>query len=162
MMRVASYITESIVDGPGLRLTVFVQGCPHRCPGCHNPQTHDFEGGREMTVEELTRIYGENPLLDGLTLSGGEPMCQPGACAALARGVRALGGNVWVYSGYTYEEILADPAKKELLDAADVLVDGPFLESQRSLELLWRGSANQRLIDLKATRQRGGLTLWQK
>ena len=162
MMRIASYITESIVDGPGLRLTVFVQGCPHRCPGCHNPQTHDFSGGREMGVEELTRIYAENPLLDGLTLSGGEPMCQPEACAALARAVRALGGNVWVYSGDTYEEILADPAKKALLDAADVLVDGPFLESRRSLELLWRGSANQRVIDLNATRRRGELTLWQK
>ena len=162
MMRIANYITESIVDGPGLRLTVFVQGCPHRCPGCHNPQTHDFAGGREVTVEELTRIYAENPLLDGLTLSGGEPMCQPGDCEALARAVRALGGNVWVYSGDTYEEILADPAKKALLDAADVLVDGPFQEARRSLELLWRGSANQRVIDLNATRQRGELTLWQK
>lgn len=161
-MRIASLISESIVDGPGLRLTVFVQGCPHGCPGCHNPQTHAFDGGREMTVEEICRIYEENPLLDGLTLSGGEPMCQPTECAVLAREIRARGGNIWVYSGYTYEQIEADVAKKALLDAADVLIDGPFIQSQRSLELLWRGSKNQRIIDLNATRRKGSLTLWQK
>lgn len=159
MMRVADYISESIVDGPGLRLTVFVQGCPHRCPGCHNPGTHDFSGGREIAVAALLQRYAENPLLDGLTLSGGEPMCQAASCAALARGVRALGGTVWVYTGFLYEALPAVPDAQALLLAADVLVDGPFLQAQRSLELRWRGSANQRVIDLNATRQRGCLTL---
>lgn len=161
MMRIADCITESIVDGPGLRMTVFVQGCPHHCPGCQNPGTHDFSGGHEVGVAELCRCYAENPLLDGLTLSGGEPMCQPEDCAALARAVRALGGNVWVYTGFLYEALTNDPARRALLDEADVLVDGPFLQAQRSLELRWRGSANQRVIDLRATRRNGILTLWK-
>ena len=101
-MRIAGTVSESIVDGPGLRLTVFTQGCPHHCPGCHNPQTPDPAGGREESTAALLARYAANPLLDGLTLSGGEPMEQAAECAALAEAVHALGGNVWVYTGWRY------------------------------------------------------------
>ena len=142
-MRIAGTVSESIVDGPGLRLTVFTQGCPHRCPGCHNPQTHDPAGGREETTTALLARY------------------TAAECAALAEAVHALGGNVWVYTGWRYEALVqeADPARLRLLAAADVLVDGPYVEAERSLELRWRGSQNQRLIDLNATRRTRKLTL---
>lgn len=161
-MRIASYVHDSIVDGPGLRLTVFVQGCPHRCPGCHNPQTHDFAGGKALSVAELVRQMDENPLLDGLTLSGGEPFAQAEDCAALARAARERGLNVWCYSGWTLEELLQDtrPGVRELLELADVLVDGPFLLEQRSLTLKWRGSANQRVLDLPRSLAAGEAVLW--
>lgn len=156
-MRIANLISDSIVDGVGLRLTVFTQGCPHRCEGCHNPQTHDFAGGREVSVAEILQKVRENPLLDGITLSGGEPFCQADACAELARAVKALGLNVWTYTGYTYEQLIAEarPEQLALLDATDVLIDGPFILSQRTLELPWRGSRNQRLIDLCQTKAQG-------
>jgi anaerobic ribonucleoside-triphosphate reductase activating protein len=156
-MRIADVISDSIVDGPGLRMTVFTQGCPHRCPGCHNPQTHDPNGGMEYSIASILAFAAENPLLDGLTLSGGEPFAQAADCAALARGAHEMGLNIWCYTGYTYEELLARavPAELELLNACDVLIDGPFLQSERSLELHWRGSKNQRIIDLNATRRTG-------
>lgn len=148
-MRIANYVQDSIVDGPGLRFTLFTQGCPHRCPGCHNPQTHDFAGGKEISPEELAAIILANPLTDGVTLSGGEPFAQPEECAALVRLVREKGLNVWAYSGWTFEELLrGTPAQKELLGLCDVLVDGPFLLAERSLNLKWRGSTNQRVLDL--------------
>ncbi len=161
-MRIASYVHDSIVDGPGLRLTVFVQGCPHRCPGCHNPQTHDFAGGKALSVAELVRQMDENPLLDGLTLSGGEPFAQAEDCAALARAARERGLNVWCYSGWTLEELLRDqrPGVRELLELTDVLVDGPFLLEERSLTLKWRGSANQRVLDLPKSLAAGEAVLW--
>ena len=160
-IRIAGTVDDSIVDGPGIRYTVFVQGCSHHCPGCHNPHTHDFAGGRVVDTEEIVAQLRGNPLLDGLTLSGGEPMEQAAECAALAEAVHALGGNVWVYTGWRYEALVqgADPARLRLLAAADVLVDGPYVEAERSLELRWRGSRNQRLIDLNATRRTGKLTL---
>ena len=161
-MRIASYVHDSIVDGPGLRLTVFVQGCPHRCPGCHNPQTHDFAGGKALSVAELVRQMDEHPLLDGLTLSGGEPFAQAEDCAALARAARERGLNVWCYSGWTLEELLRDqrPGVRELLELTDVLVDGPFLLEERSLTLKWRGSANQRVLDLPKSLAAGEAVLW--
>lgn len=163
-MRIANTVQDSIVDGPGLRFTVFTQGCPHRCPGCHNPATWPFEGGEEVTVEEVLRRMGKDPLTEGLTLSGGEPFCQAAACAALAREAKKRGLNIWTYTGYTYEELTAqaDPHRLALLAATDVLVDGPFVESLKSYEALYRGSANQRLIDLNATRRTGRLTLWTR
>ncbi len=163
-IRVNGIVQDSIVDGPGLRLAVFVQGCSHHCPGCHNPGTHDPMGGRLMETGEIARMLSENPLLDGLTLSGGEPFEQPVACLQLALAARARGLNVWAYSGSTYEALLenGDEDVKRLLAACDVLVDGPFVQSRRSLELDFRGSANQRLIDLNRTRQTGEVTLWQR
>ena len=162
-MRIADVISDSIVDGPGLRLTVFTQGCPHHCPGCHNPQTHDPAGGTEYTVHEILAFAAENPLLDGITLSGGEPFAQARDCAALASGARQMGLDIWCYTGYTYEQLLqrAKPEELALLNACDVLIDGPFLQAERSLELRWRGSRNQRIIDLNATRRSGRVVLWE-
>ncbi len=155
-IRIAGTVDDSIVDGPGIRYTVFVQGCSHHCPGCHNPHTHDFAGGRVVNTEEIVAQMRENPLLDGLTLSGGEPFEQPDACAELARQAHALGLNVWCYTGYKYEQLLAgDASRQALLSELDVLVDGPFLLAERSLDLLYRGSRNQRLIDVHTGRESG-------
>ena len=161
-MRIANTVHDSIVDGHGLRLTVFTQGCPHRCPGCHNPDTHDPTGGREVTVAALTAELAGDPLIEGLTLSGGEPFLQAAACAELARAAHGLGLNVWVYSGWTFEQLVAwgDPDWDALLRAADVLVDGPFVQDQKSYELHFRGSRNQRLIDLPASLRAGRAVLW--
>lgn len=149
-IRIAGIANDSIVDGPGIRLTVFVQGCPHHCPGCHNPQTHDFEGGREEDTDAILKIMRENILLDGLTLSGGEPFCQSEACSKLAQEAHEAGLNVWCYSGYSFEELIAGKNEwRELLRQVDVLVDGRFIQEKRTLECPWRGSSNQRLIDVK-------------
>ena len=163
-MRIANWISDSIVDGPGLRLTVFTQGCPHRCPGCHNPETWDPAGGREVPLEELEALLAADPLLQGLTLSGGEPFLQAGDCASLARRARRRGLDVWTYTGYRYED-LAEAGRADweaLLAATDVLVDGPFLQAQKSYAALFRGSANQRLIDLRQTRAAGQVVLWTR
>ena len=160
-IRLAGIEPASITDGPGFRYTVFVQGCPHKCPGCHNSQTHDFSGGMEADTEMLLEDFAADPLLAGMTFSGGEPFCQPAPLAQLAQKVHALGKTVVCYSGWTYEQLLAmeDPAVQALLAACDVLVDGPFLLEQRNLDLRFRGSENQRCIDLNATRRDGETVL---
>jgi len=160
-VQIAGTVGESIVDGPGIRYAVFVQGCPHHCPGCHNPQTHSFEGGYEADTEELFAQVRQDPILKGITLSGGEPFCQPAPLAELAKQVHSLGKDVVTYTGYTYEQLTAmeDPAVHVLLDETDLLVDGPFLLEQKNLELRFRGSENQRLIDLGETRRTGRLVL---
>lgn len=145
-MRIANYIHDSIVDGEGLRFTLFVQGCRHNCKGCHNPQTHDPNGGREITEQEIIAEMLSNPLLDGLTLSGGEPFDQDASCAIIAKAAKDAGLNVWAYTGYTLEQL--QEKNTELLPLVDVLVDGPFMLDQRSLSLKWRGSHNQRIIKL--------------
>lgn len=153
-LRVCGLVEESIVDGPGLRFVVFVQGCLHHCPGCHNPQTHALDGGSLMDTADLLARFDENPLLSGITLSGGEPFLQPAPLADLAREVHRRGKDVMVYSGYTYEELLqraaADDGVRRLLDEADILVDGPYVEGLRNLELTFRGSENQRVLDRQA------------
>ncbi len=145
---------ESIVDGPGFRYVVFVQGCPHHCPGCHNPQSHAFGCGQPRTVDELLAEMDENPLLAGVTLSGGEPFCQAEALCELARRVHERGKTVVAYSGWTVEQLLekgrTEPAVRALLAEVDTLIDGPYVEAQRDLELQFRGSRNQRVIDLPA------------
>ncbi|GHU96088.1 anaerobic ribonucleoside-triphosphate reductase activating protein [Clostridia bacterium] len=141
-MRIAGIVDDSIVDGEGLRLAIFFQGCEHRCVGCHNPETHDLDGGYEITFDEIKARIDGNPLLDGVTLSGGEPFLQEGAAIAVAAYARSKGLNVWCYTGYTIEQL----TNRELLEHIDVLVDGPFILEQRSLELDFRGSLNQRLI----------------
>ena len=163
-MRIADYAHDSLVDGPGLRFTLFAQGCPHACEGCHNPHTLDPQGGREEPVEDIIRAMLENPLTDGLTLSGGEPFIQPEACVAVARAARARGLNVWIYSGFTFETLLAqkNPAVRELLELSDVLVDGPFRLSARSLLLRWRGSHNQRVLDVPQSLANGRAVLWEE
>lgn len=155
-IRIAGTADDSIVDGPGIRYTVFTQGCPHRCPGCHNPETHDFAGGREVDTGKILEQIYDNPLLDGVTLSGGDPFCQPEACAEIARGAHAAGLNVWCYTGYTWEELISGRQEwMELLRETDVLVDGRFILEKRSLECRFRGSTNQRLIDVKKTLESG-------
>ena len=155
---------DSIVDGPGLRLTIFTQGCLHNCPGCHNPQTHDPNGGSWADTEDILAAAAENPLLDGITLSGGDPFLQPVPCLALAEGAHKLGLNVWTYTGYTWEALLEenDAEKLALLKETDVLVDGPFLLADRSLELRFCGSRNQRLIDVKKSLAEDKVVLWEE
>jgi anaerobic ribonucleoside-triphosphate reductase activating protein len=163
LIRLNGIVSDSIVDGPGLRLAVFTQGCPHHCPGCHNPATHDPEGGYAADTAAVLASLKENPLLDGLTLTGGEPFEQPEACLELALGAKSRGLTVWAYSGYTYEALMKKGgAAAALLDACDVLVDGPFVLAQRSLELDFRGSRNQRLVDVPQSRRAGQATLWQR
>ncbi|MBE5769410.1 MAG: anaerobic ribonucleoside-triphosphate reductase activating protein [Clostridiales bacterium] len=161
-IRIFGTMDDSIVDGPGYRYAVFTQGCPHHCPGCHNPESHDFSGGRMVDTQTIIDQFSCNPLLDGVTLSGGEPFCQPEACLVLAKAAHAQGLNVWAYTGYTLEKLLneADPARMALLEAVDVLVDGPFLLAERSLALQFCGSRNQRLIDVKATLKKGEIVRW--
>ncbi len=143
--------SESIVDGPGFRYVVFVQGCCFSCPGCHNPQLQPFEGGKESSPEEIIKSIQENPLLSGLTLSGGEPFTQAAACANLAREVHALGLTVITYTGYTWEELTASSRNDwaALIRETDILVDGPFIQELKNIDLTFRGSSNQRLIDVK-------------
>ena len=160
-MRIFGLVQDSIVDGPGFRFSCFVQGCPHRCPGCHNPESHDPQGGKEMTVEEVEAELLKNPLTDGLTLSGGEPFAQAEDCLALARAAHEHGLNVWSYSGWTFERLRDEgsEAQRALLAELDVLVDGPFLLEQRTLSLPWRGSRNQRVIDVPASLAAGEAVL---
>ena len=159
-IRIAGVVNDSIVDGPGLRFTVFTQGCPHHCAGCHNPQTWDFEGGNVVEIGEIVRKIEKNPLLSGVTLSGGEPFMQAYACAEIAKAAYGMGMNVWTYTGYTWEKILGMPQFWALLIETDVLVDGPFIQEQKSMDLLYRGSRNQRLIDVKKSIDAGKVILW--
>ncbi|NMA75067.1 MAG: radical SAM protein [Bacteroidales bacterium] len=151
-LRLAHWQADSLVDGPGLRFTVFAQGCPHRCPGCHNPETHLPLGGSLISVMDLFKIYSQAKLQDGITLSGGEPFVQAEAMAALAHLVHQKGDSVVCYSGYTYEQLQkkaeVNPTVKSLLGEVDLLIDGPFLLKERSLILPYRGSKNQRIIPL--------------
>ena len=199
---------DSIVDGPGLRYAVFVQGCTHGCPGCHNRDSQPRDGGTVHAIDDVVADIRANGLVHDVTLSGGEPFEQAAATSELARRLKTLGYGIWTYTGYLYEDLLAlaasaasalprsqgtawtqgagichssasaasehfafsagafsqglDPAAvRALLDATDVLVDGPYVTSLRSLGLSWRGSANQRLIDVSASREAGAVVLWE-
>ncbi len=156
-VRIADIVGESVVDGDGIRLTLFTQGCPHHCKECHNAQTWDFNGGKDITLYEIAERIKKNPLLDGITLSGGEPFEQSEKLIPLLKWLRERGYNVWAYSGYTLENLLAseDVAKKEMLNHIDVLVDGPFVAEKKDLTLKFRGSSNQRIIDVNLTRKNG-------
>ena len=162
--RLYGLVAESIVDGPGYRTAIFTQGCPYHCPGCHNPESQPFEGGKLWTLDEVEKQFSANPLLSGITLSGGEPAEQAEACAELAHRAHQKGLNVWTYSGSTLEKLTeraqTDAALKRLLDETDVLVDGPFILAERSLELDFCGSRNQRVIDMQKTRQAGKVVLY--
>ncbi len=155
---------DSIVDGEGLRAVIWTQGCPHGCPGCHNPQTHPFDGGTSVASEILLKQLKSHFYLDGVTFSGGEPMAQAAACGELAQAVHQLGMNVWCYTGYTWEALMEaqDPDQRTFLEQIDVLIDGPFLLAQKSLNLRFRGSANQRLIDVKASLKAQRVVLAEK
>ena len=163
-IRLYGLVTDSIVDGPGFRTAIFVQGCPYHCEGCHNPDSQPFEGGTVWTLDDVEKKFTNNPLLSGITLSGGEPAEQAAPYAELARRAHQKGLNVWTYTGSTLEKLNErakdDPALRQLLDATDVLVDGPFILAQRSLELDFCGSKNQRLIDMNESRRQGKIVLW--
>ena len=152
-IKIAGTANDSIVDGPGMRFTIFTQGCPHRCKGCHNPQTHDFDGGETVTLQSLLDNVKSNPLLDGVTFSGGEPFCHAKQLSELGAEIKKLGLNIVVYTGYLYEFLLenadTENCYRELLEVADYLVDGPFELAKRDILLKFRGSSNQRIIDVK-------------
>lgn len=148
-LRLFGCVNDSIVDGPGLRYTIFVQGCHHNCLGCHNPESHDINGGYVKEIAEILKEIDENPLLDGITLSGGEPMLQVETLIELSKEVKKRNLNIILYSGYTYEQIIDDVNKKSLLELCDMLIDGKFELEKRSLSLLYRGSSNQRLINVQ-------------
>lgn len=159
-VRVSGIIKESIVDGVGFRYVIFFQGCPHNCQGCQNPQTHSFDKGTFVNIYDIIHDINSNPLLDGVTFSGGEPLCYPKQCAIIASAVKKQNKTVWIYSGYTFEQILQYPRKKRALELADVLVDGKYVEEQRDLELRFKGSRNQRIIDVQQTFKKGKIVLW--
>ena len=150
-IRLSGIVEERIVDGKGIRFVVFTQGCPHNCKGCHNPQTHDFKGGYMEDTDKLFEMFQEDPILKGITFSGGEPFMQPKPLTELAKKVHSVRKDVTCYSGFTFEEILnsENEDRVELLKNIDVLIDGKFILEQRNLELSFRGSENQRVIDVK-------------
>lgn len=152
-LRLAGVVNDSITDGPGIRLTVFVQGCPHHCPGCHNPQTWPFEGGYEADPAEIMAQIRKNPLLSGVTFSGGEPMAQAAALLPLAQQIKQQNLELAIYTGYTFEQLLQmnDSAVNQLLALTDTLIDGPFIRARRNLDLNFRGSENQRILQAAAS-----------
>lgn len=165
-LRISGIEPESIVDGPGIRYTVFVQGCPHHCEGCHNPQTHDFNGGKLVEMEKIIEEIKKNPLLSGVTFSGGEPFCQPEELTELGMEIKKLGLNLVCYSGFTFEELLAmsenKPSVLGLLNIIDILIDGKFVLAEKSLMLKFRGSKNQRIIDVPSSLSMGAAVLFDE
>lgn len=146
-LRVIDIVGGTSVDGPGLRTSVYFAGCNHHCPGCHNPQSWDFEGGEAMSVLRIKEIIDDCDF--NVTFSGGDPLMQPvDEMVELARLLKADGRTIWCYTGYSYEYVASRPEYKELLACIDVLVDGPFVESLRDISLRFRGSSNQRLVDI--------------
>ena len=151
---------DSIVDGPGLRMVLWTQGCPHHCPGCHNPQTHDETGGVLVEVDHIIAEMQSARLQSGLTLSGGEPFQQAKELVPIVRFVKEeLHLNVWAYSGYTFEMLFQDETMRQLLELLDVLVDGRFIEAEKDYRLRFKGSKNQRIIDVPASIQAGSVIL---
>ena len=152
-IRVAGFIKESIVDGPGIRFVIFCQGCPHNCKGCHNPSTHSFEGGNLFSPEEIVKTIDENPLLQGVTFSGGEPLCQVDGFLKLGKLVKDRKLHLLIYTGFTIEEleerVKVEDNLRELLMLADHLVEGRYVEKKRNISLMYRGSENQRIIDME-------------
>ncbi len=164
LFRVSGIAVESVVDGSGLRCTIFFQGCTHACPGCHNPETWARDGGQLVTLSELLPRLKLNPLIDGVTFSGGEPFLQAPAAACLGQYLKSLGLNLWVYTGYTWETLLQNlnlPGYKELLNLTDILVDGPFQSEAKVAGLTFRGSANQRIIKVPESLKSNEVVLWQ-
>lgn len=152
-LKIAGIVDDSIVDGEGIRLTVFTQGCLHHCHGCHNPQTWNLSDGHEIDTEDIIERVKANPLLSGVTFSGGEPFLQPAPLAEIARAVHELGLNVWSYTGFTLEQLKQRTDARWLLEEVDVLVDGPYIEALRDLTLRFRGSSNQRILNLAELRK---------
>jgi len=154
---ISGFAPNSITDGPGLRFTVFCQGCVHNCPGCHNPETHRFGIGEKYDVQDIYKMIKKDPLVRGVTFSGGEPFCQREGFYELAKLLKADGYEIAAYSGFTYEQLTKDTGSYEykLLQLTDILIDGPFILAQRSLSAGFRGSLNQRVINVPASLEKG-------
>lgn len=160
MISVIKIMEDTTVDGPGFRTTVYAAGCPNACPGCHNPQSWDIRAGRMMTTEDIMQVIRADEFAD-VTFSGGDPMFQPEGFAELARAVkRETGKNIWCYTGYTFEALRRNRSQAELLQYIDVLVDGPYVEAQRDTDLCFRGSRNQRLVDVQASLREDRVVLY--
>ncbi len=159
LIKLAGLVPESFVDGPGIRFAVFTQGCPHNCEGCHNPETHDPNGGRLADTDRIYNKIKEYPLVKGVTFSGGDPFCQPEPLYELAVRLKADGYHLMSYTGWTYEQLIKKSEKElfvgKLLGQLDLLVDGRFVLAERTLELPFRGSRNQRIIDVPASLKAG-------
>ena len=159
MIRVIDIIEDTMVDGPGFRTSIYCAGCRHKCPGCHNPQSWAFDQGHEMSIEDIMKIIEADPYAN-VTFSGGDPMFQAADFAELAREIhKRTNKDIWCYTGFTYESLI-NQEQRELLEQIDVLVDGPFIEKLRDPDLLFRGSSNQRLIDVQASLYAGKVVLW--
>lgn len=159
-MRVLKIVEGTSVDGPGLRTSIYLAGCNHKCPGCHNPESWDFSGGREISVDDLFEVIEYNEA--DVTFSGGDPLMQADELVELCRRIKSAENprNIWCYTGYTFEEITQSPHLRTILQYIDVLVDGPFIESLKDRRLRFRGSANQRLIDVKASTHDNTVRIW--
>ena len=158
-MRILDIIPGTSVDGPGLRTSIYFAGCTHQCPGCHNPQSWDAAAGREMTVEQVMEVVDKNGF--DVTFTGGDPLMQARAILPLALELRRRGYTIWCYTGYTYEAVASNPDIAPLLECCEVLVDGPFMIDRRDVHLLFRGSSNQRLVDLRRSTPEGEVNVWE-
>lgn len=146
-LRVIDIIDGTSVDGPGLRTSIYFAGCDHRCPGCHNPSTWDFNAGYDMTIDQLIGRIVDNDF--NVTFSGGDPLYQLKPLTELARRIKSVGKTIWCYTGFIYEDLLVNEKYAELLSMIDVLVDGPYIQDLRDTDLRFRGSSNQRIIEMK-------------
>lgn len=161
MIRVLDILEDTMVDGPGFRTSIYCAGCSHQCPGCHNPQSWAFDGGHEMTTQQLLKIIMDDPFAN-VTFSGGDPMYQAAGFAELARAIHEhTNKDIWCFTGFTFESLIQED-QRELLEQIDVLVDGPFIERLKDLDLLFRGSSNQRIIDVPASLYQGKVVLWRE
>ncbi len=159
MISVLDIIEDTMVDGPGFRTTIYCAGCPNACLGCHNPQSWDITAGHEMSTEDIMKIIKADPYAN-VTFSGGDPMFQPEGFAELAEAIRKeTNKTIWCFSGFTYEHLIKDKRQRKLLELVDVLVDGPFVKALRDEDLVFRGSSNQRIINVKKSLQEGKIVL---
>lgn len=164
-LRIAGIARESVVDGPGFRFVIFTQGCPHHCEGCHNPKTHAEDGGTFLAVEDIFSQICATKLISGVTFSGGEPFMQAGKLVHLAKKIRSRGLDIVTYTGFLFEQLLAMASQnkdvRQLLSVTDLLVDGPYIAAERDLRLAFRGSRNQRIIDVASSLALGKVVLWE-
>lgn len=161
-INISGFNKESITDGPGLRFVVYCQGCVHNCGGCHNPETHEFNIGQDYTVDSIHEMIKQNPIIKGVTFSGGEPFCQPEGFLSLGEILKKEGYELACYSGFTIEHLLSQDKESptyKLLEKLDILVDGKFIESEKSFDLKYKGSINQRTIDVQESLRQGKAVL---
>ncbi len=160
-LSILSIVEDTMVDGPGFRTSIYCAGCPNACPGCHNPQSWDIRAGQRMAVADIMQVIEADPFAN-VTFSGGDPMFQPEGFTSLAQAIRRrTRKTIWCFTGLTFEVLLRHPSRRRLLEQLDVLVDGPFVERLRDPDLIFRGSSNQRIIDVPASLRQGHVVLWE-